>query len=107
MARWDGVQREVEYEARGLEARSLAATPLEGVAPAASLHVAAFDAKGEKLHDGKAGLVLLVRVRVTGGDPTGQATFELAPRSDPFENRAHLREGIAAAFSPLLPPLPE
>ena len=107
LARWDGVQREIEFEARGLEARSLAATPLEGVAPAASLHVAVFDAKGEKLSEARAGLVLLVRVRVTGGDPSGQPTFQFTPRSDPFENRAHLREGIAAAFSPLLPPLPE
>jgi hypothetical protein len=106
-ARWDGVERELEFEAHGLEARNLAATPLEGVAPAASLHVSVFDARGEKIQDAKGGLDLLVRVRVERTDPSAPATFQFAPRSDPFENRAHLREGIAAAFAPLLPPLPE
>ena len=106
-ARWDGVERELEYEARGLEARSLAATPLEGAAPAASLHIVVFDAKGEKLHEAKAGLELLVRVRVAAGDASGPPSFQFTTRSDPFENREHLREGIAAAFAPFLPPLPE
>ena len=106
-ARWDGVEREVEFEAQGFEARTLAATPLEGAAPAASLHIVVFDAKGEKLHEARAGLELLVRVRVTAGDAPGQPSFQFVTRSDPFENREHLREGIAAAFRPLLPPLPE
>ncbi len=106
-ARWDGVHRELEFAARGLEARNLAATPLEGVAPAASLHVAVFDAKGEKLHEAKGGLELLVRVRVEGRDASGLPSFHFTTRSNLFENREHVREGIAAAFTPLLPPLPE
>jgi len=106
-ARWDGVERELEYAARGLEARSLTATPLEGTAPAASLHVSVFDAKGEKLHEGKGGLELLVLVRVEGTDPSGQPIFKFEPRPELFENHEHLREGIAAAFAPLLPPLPK
>ena len=36
----------LEIEGRGLAVRSLAWTPIEGSAPAASLHVAAFDAGG-------------------------------------------------------------
>jgi hypothetical protein len=103
-ARWDGVERELEFEAHGLEARNLAATPLEGVAPAATRAV--FDARAEAPR-GQGGLDLLVRVRVERTDPSAPATFQFAPRNDPFGNRAHLREGIAAAFAPLLPALPE
>jgi hypothetical protein len=106
-ARWDGVEHEVEFEGRSLESRNLPATPLEGAAPAASLHVAVFDAKGEKLHDAKGGLQLLVRVRVAGTDPAGLPKFRFAARSDLFQNREHLREGLAVAFAPLLAPLPK
>jgi hypothetical protein len=106
-ARWDGVERELEFEARGLEARRLAAAPLEGAAPAASLHVAVFDAKGEKLHEAQGGLELLVRVRVARSNPAGQPNFQFTARTDLFADRKHLREGIAAAFAPFLPPLPE
>jgi hypothetical protein len=105
-ARWDGVERELEFEADGLAARNLASTPLEGAAPAATLHVAVFDAKGEKLHEGKGGLDLLVRVRVEA-DSSGVPAFQFVPRADPFEHREYLRDGIAAAFLPFLPPLPE
>jgi len=107
-ARWDGVERELAFEKQGFEARSLvAATPLEGAAPAASLHVAVFDAKGEKLHEATGGLDLLVRARVEGTDPSGLPIFQFSPRADPFENREHLREGIATAFLPFLLPLPK
>ena len=93
---------------RGLEARTIAGeTQLEGTAPAATLHVAVFDAKGEKLHEAKGGLDLLVRVRVEGTGSSGAPIFQFVPRSDLFENREHLREGIAAAFQPFLPPLPK
>ena len=107
-ASWDGVERELDFEARGLEARSLvSATPLEGAAPAASLHVAVFDAQGNKILDAKGGLELLARVRVTGSDASGQPTFAFEARSDLFQDRDHVREGIGVAFAPLLPPLPE
>jgi hypothetical protein len=118
-ASWDGVERELEFEfgERVLEARSLVAnTPLEGAAPAASIHVAVFDAQGEKLHEGRGGLDLLVRVRVARRGPSGdggaydvapEPTFEFATRSDLFADRAHLREGLNAAFVPFLAPLQE
>ncbi len=106
-ARWDGVERELDFEARGLEARRLAATLLEGTAPAASIHVAVFDAKGQKLHEARGGLELLVRVRVVGNNPAGRPTFQFATRTDLFGNREHVREGITEAFAPFLPPLPE
>ncbi len=106
-ARWDGVERELDFEARGLEAWNLDTTPLQGAAPAASIHVAVFDAKGEKLHEAQGGLELLVRVRVVGNNPSGRPTFQFATRTDLFENREHVREGITAAFAPFLPPLPD
>lgn len=107
-ASWDGVERELEFEAQGLEARTLVSeTPLEGTAPAATLHVAIFDAKGEKLHEGRGGLDLLVRARVEGTDPSGAPIFAFAQRADPFQDRGHLREGISVAFHPFLLPLPE
>lgn len=107
-ARWDGVERKLEIDARGFAARSFAAsTPLEGAAPAASLHVVAFDAQGAKLHDAQGGLELLVRVRVEPKGLAGEPSFDFATRTDLFTNREHVREGIDAAFVPFLPPLPE
>lgn len=116
-ARWDGVERKLEFEARGLETWRRAGqgletwqpahVPLEGVAPAASLHVAVFDAQGEKLHEAQGGLELLVHVRQVGKNPAGGPVFRFATRTDLFENREHVREGISAAFVPFLPPLPE
>jgi hypothetical protein len=105
-ASWDGVERELEFDARGMENRgAVVATPLEGAAPAASLHVSVFDAQGEKIHEAKGGLELLAQVRVTGKNESGAPTFEFEPRSDLFANRANVREGIAAAFALFLPAL--
>ncbi len=105
-ARWDGVERELELEQRRSGDPSVAADmPFEGVAPAASLHIAIFDPTGDEIHEGKGGLELLVRVRVAGEDAAGLPTFEFTPRSTLFENREHVREGITVAFAPLLEPL--
>jgi hypothetical protein len=106
-ASWDGVEREIDFETRGLEARSFVSIPLEGSAPAASLHVAVFDANGDKILDAKGGLELVARVRVSKDATTGQPTFTFEARDDLFQDRAQLREGIALAFSPLLAPPPE
>ncbi len=116
-ARWDGVEHEIELEVHGLQARSLAANaPLEGAAPAASIHVAVFGAQGDKLHEAQGGLDLLVRVRVAVENPSGLAgavavapelNFQFVTRIDLFANRAHVREGLNAAFVPFLPPLRE
>jgi len=123
-ASWDGVSRELEFAARGMAARSLVSTPLEGAAPAASIHVAVFDADGDKLHEARGGIELLVRVRVivgarSGGDdvvvldPQRSNTrapheplpsFAFETRTDLFSNREHVRDGFAVAFGPFLPP---
>jgi hypothetical protein len=116
-ASWDGVTRaiEFEFEEQRLGARTTVTNrPLEGVAPGVSLHVAIFDAHGEKLHEAEGGLDLLVRVQVrhkrpwsedAAYAPDEEPSFEFAPRPDPFGDRAHVREGFNAAFAPFLPPL--
>jgi hypothetical protein len=108
-ATWDGVERSLEFEESGREARRIPAnTPLVGEAPAASVHAVVLDAKGNKIQEAKGGLELLVLVRVLGGlgSPTDMPTLEFATRTDLFANREHLREGIAEALAPFLPPLP-
>jgi hypothetical protein len=106
-ASWDGVERALELRTRGPEPRSLVEMPLEGAAPGASLHVAVFDAKGDKLHEALGGLELLVAVRTVGRNLSGVPTFQFTPRTALFENREQLREGINAAFAPFLRPLPD
>jgi hypothetical protein len=61
-----------------------------------------FDANGEKLHEGKGGLDLLdgSAWRRTSGVPA----FRFLPRADPSSTAQYLRDGIAAAFLPFLPP---
>lgn len=105
-ARWDGVEREIEIEARGEAVRSVAG-PLEGVAPAVSLHVAVFDERGDKLHEATGGLELMVRFDAAIREPSGVTHIGFAPRTDLFADRACVREGIGAAFVPFLPPLRE
>jgi hypothetical protein len=103
-ASWDAVERPLEIE--GAE-RLPADLPLEGAAPAASLHVAVFDAQGNKLQEAIGGLELLVRVRVTrkrNASP-GALSVRYTPRSDLFATRDQMLEGIALALAPFLPPL--
>ena len=109
-ASWDGVERTVEIEAIDGETEKAARdVPLEGIAPAASIHAVVLDAGGVKLQEAQGGLELLVRVRALSeaSTPGGAPTFRFAERSPVFADRAHLREGIARALSPFLPPLLE
>lgn len=108
-AAWDGVEREVEFEASSREAKMIVASaPVEGAAPAVSLHAVVLDAEGNKLQEAQGGLDLLVGVRVTASaDSSRSPTFAYTTRTDPLSNREHLREGIATALAPFLPPLPE
>jgi len=109
-AKWDGVERPVDIEAP----ESLPnAMPLEGVAPAASLHAVVLDAQGNKIDEGIAGLEVLVGVRVIRKhgvfvDPSGSPQalgYEYTPRTDLFASRANVQEGIAKALAGFLPPL--
>ena len=103
-ASWDGVERPLEFE---VKERLPASVPLEGAAPAASLHAVVLDAQGNKLQEAVGGLELLVGVRVLRKrDATPDAfTLQFTTRTDLFANRANVQEGIARALAPFLPPL--
>jgi len=104
-ASWDGVERPLEIEAKERLADSI---PLEGAAPAASLHAVVLDAQGNKLQEAIGGLELLVGARVLRkrASSPGAITLEFTPRSEIFSRREHMQEGIALALAPFLPPLP-
>ncbi len=105
-ARWDGVERPVEFEIhRRAAAEAAAPPPVEGLAPAASLHAVVLDAEGNKLQEALRGLDLLVGVRVREPSSGAEQSFEFATRPDPLSNRAHVRDGIAEALAPFLPRL--
>jgi hypothetical protein len=105
-ARWDGVERPLDFERRGPGAWGAEAPPeVEGVAPAASLHAVVFDAQGSKLQEELRGLDLLVRVRVTETKEGAPPGFDYEPRLDPFTDRARVRDAIAEALAPFLPRL--
>jgi hypothetical protein len=107
-ATWDEVERTVPIETRSLAARAVAdGVPLEGLAPAASIHIAVFDRDGNKIQEGRGGLELLVEVRVKHNPygPTDDPVFQFGPRANAFDNGANVREGIARALTPFLPPL--
>jgi hypothetical protein len=103
-ARWDGVERPVEFELAGGTADA-APPEVEGVALAASLHAAVFDAQGNKLQEGLRGLDLLMRVRVSEPtwSPDGPRSFEYETYADPLARPEHVRAGIADALAPFLP----
>ena len=107
IARWDGAVQRLQLKAQGLNARSLSEMPLEGVAPALSLHVAVFDAEGAKLHDGLGGLEVLVRVRAIGTSLSGEPGFRFTARTDLGTSPERVIDGIATAFEPFLPRMPD
>ena len=102
-AKWDGVERPLEVEVPG---RIPAGVPLEGAAPAASLHVVVLDAQGNQIHEAIGGLELLVGVRVLRKRDSDAISLQFVTRTDLFASREQLHEGIALALAPFLPPLP-
>jgi hypothetical protein len=103
-ASWDGVERPLEIEGKQRLPDSL---PLEGSAPAASLHVVVLDAQGNKLQEVIGGIELVVSARVVrrrGASPDA-LTLQFTPRADFFSNRKHVQESIATTLAPFLPPL--
>jgi hypothetical protein len=103
-ARWDGVERPLRFESRGAAPDLAEQVNLEGLAPAASLHALVLDASGRRIQEATAGIELLVDVRVTPSRSAGEPAFALVPRRELFADRAHLRQAIARALSPFLPP---
>jgi hypothetical protein len=107
-ALWDGVERPIQIEEpAGATSDAREDAPLSRTVPAASLHVVVLRKTGEKIQETVGGLEVLVRVRVQreAGVPASDASYELAPRVDLMANPAHLRDGIAVALAPFLPPL--
>jgi len=106
-AAWDGVERTVEIEEGRWADTVSEETLLVGLAPAVSLHAVVLDAEGAKVQEAQAGLALLSRVRVLRpeGSPLGSPRYEWVPLPEPFARRKDVRQGIARALAPFLPPL--
>jgi hypothetical protein len=107
---WDGVERRVEIDGDVRQIGSIyASTSLVGDTPGASLHVVILDASGGKLHEAQAGLELIDRMAVTGkdGDPMGKRGVVWGRRPNLFDDEANVREGVAKALDPFLPPFPD
>jgi hypothetical protein len=65
-----------------------------------------FDGAGAKLHEGRAGLSLLMRARLAHtGAPNEAPTFTFVARNDPFDHGMLVR-GAAKALAPWVPALP-
>jgi len=101
IAKWDGVTRDVEFNALGMAARShVRSTPFEGQIPAASLHVGVFDRSGAKLCEGLMGLELLARVRVENTEQGPRVSLERRPGF--LADRVELRRSVETALRPCL-----
>ena len=103
-ARWDGAEQTIEMVGRAdVEIPSDAA--IEGVVPAASLHAKVYDGTGARLHEGRAGLSLLVRARLArAGTPNEAPTFSFVARDGPFDRKLLVR-GVARTLTPWVPVL--
>jgi hypothetical protein len=100
---WDGSQHALEMEtAHGLVEVPEDA-PIEGAVPAASLHAVVFNAEGSKIHEGRAGIALLVRGHLVPSAPNDPPNVTLVARRDPFDDRDLLMTGTARAFVPFIP----
>jgi hypothetical protein len=104
-ARWDGAEQTIDMVGRA-DVQIPSDAPIEGVVPAASLHAVVFDGEGARLHEGRAGLALLMRARLAHtGAPNEAPTFTFVARNDPFDH-ALLVRGAAKALAPWVPALP-
>jgi hypothetical protein len=105
-ATWDGSERTVEFETRRGDVVPSDA-PIEGAVPAVSLRAAVYNGAGAKLHEGHAGVALLVRVRVTPASvPNDPPNYSFVALRDPFDDRKFLLQQTARALSPFVPLLP-
>src|SRR5262245_14157687 len=104
VARWDDTEATIAVDVAGRSAQIPDDAPLEGAAPAASLHVVVFGADGAKIQEARAGLALLVGARITpASGARTEPDISFVPRREPFADRAALVLGVARALSPFLP----
>jgi hypothetical protein len=103
-ATWDGSERTIQIETPRGEAPIPSDAAIEGAVPGVSLHTVVFNADGSKLHEGKAGVALLVGARVSpAGAPNEAPTFSFVPLRDPFADRTFLMQQTARALAPFVP----
>lgn len=106
-ASWDGSDRTLEIETPRGSAPIASDAPIEGAVPAVSLHAVVFNENGAKLHEGRAGLALLVRARLAhSAAPNDALSFSFVPLRDPFQDRGFLIQQTAKALTPFVPLLP-
>jgi hypothetical protein len=104
-ARWDGAEQTLQMAERA-DVQIPADAAIEGVVPAASLHAVVFDGAGAKLHEGRAGIALLVRGRLARtGAPNEAPSFSFIALKEPFD-RVRLVGAAANALAPWVPLLP-
>ena len=103
-AKWDGTEQTLEIDAGAHGAPVPSDAPIEGAAPAASLHVVVLDAKGEQIQESQTGIALLVTARVSRADDSlATSSYQFVPRKDPFADPAVLHDAVARALSPYIP----
>jgi hypothetical protein len=106
-ATWEGSEQTLAIETPRGAGPVADDAAIEGAIPAVSLHAVVFNAEGAKLHEGRAGLALLVRARVSQSSvPNEPPEFSLVPLREPFEDRPFLMQGTARALAPFVPLLP-
>jgi hypothetical protein len=104
-ARWDGTEQVLRIE-EGLWAGQLGEEPpFGGSVPAASLHAAVLDARGDVIQQGQAGLAVLVGLRLAGRPELGTPRAEFVDLPDPLSDRDAILTAIARALAPFLSPL--
>jgi hypothetical protein len=105
-ATWDGSERTILIETPRGEAPIPGDAAIEGAVPGVSLHTLVFNADGAKLHEGRAGLALLVAARVSPSAPNEAPTFSFVPLRDPFTDRTFLMQQTARSLAPFVPTMP-
>jgi hypothetical protein len=104
-ASWDGSERTLEIETRRGGGSQRCADRRRSAGGVATRRGVQW--RGAKLHEGRAGLGLLVRGRISPPNAPDQAPeVSFAPLRDPFEDRAFLMPGTAKALVPYVLQLP-
>ena len=110
-ASWDGVSRRMRIvnapkqpvgRAQDTLAQGIARGGVSGEVMATSIHLMVFTPRGERVFEGRGGLELLHEADMAPVKRNYE--YELRLRSDLLRDRAALREGLAIAFDPYLPP---
>jgi hypothetical protein len=114
-ASWDGVTRRVRVvnaprRTAGRNDSLMADGLVDGgslhaTMPVSSLYVMVLTPAGERVFHGRGGIDFVDELDLANVAET--YTFEIRRREDLFEDQAVLRESIAAAFTPYLPPVRE